>query len=437
MKMIPSINAHVKYLLAIVMVILFCLPMTSPVLSSSTIIEYVPDSTLPFKEEQELYLLRVEHYLYLNATENVEVFHVRYSIPPDYGYQVPILLELHNDSTLKKIKQYRIENDSLPPNKIINFTAGPLNNSESMLIHFSCWVLVKNHEFKDLPPYIKLPRRYQLPEETKIWLSSTKQVQVHSLLIKMKARQLQGLSDNLVRYARRVSFFIKYHRYPLFVIGINTGLLFSQDARTTLFLNGENVGRSHLACAFFRTKNIPARVLLVNNDQGFWTQMHYMVEYFCPGYGWVLLDPTYGKTPYPTYHQVINRICYPQDEQDTKRDYIYRFMKGEERWLWIDTEDVFPYYVDCDRGSKSQMFTEAKISTDQTVGSYAFVLTQMVFRKYQIYVGMNLNQENQQHFENALSYQKQAISELQQYLNLDGYLDNLNKAYMEYQQIQT
>ena len=155
----------------------------------------------------------------------------------------------------------------------------------------------------------------------------------------------------------RIAPFIKYHRYLFFVFELNTGLLLSQDARTTLLINGENVGRSHLACAFFRIYNIPARVLLVNNDQGFWTQMHYMVEYYCPGYGWVLLETTGGKTPYATYHQVINRVCYPQDEKDTKRDYIFPFMKGEERWLWIDTDDVSPYYVDCDsRKQKSNVY---------------------------------------------------------------------------------
>lgn len=436
MNTITMINAPLKKLLATLMIILFCIPILSPISTSQQGIENKTDNTHLDTEGKELYLLRVEHFLYLNASESLEVFHVLFSFPPDYGYQVPILLELHNDSTLSRIIHYSIQDDALPPNKIINFTLGPMNQSDSILLHFSCWVLVKKHDFTDLPVYVKIPRKYQLPEENKIWLSTTKQVQVHSLLINIKARHLRGLSDNLVRYAHRISLFIKYHRYLFFVIGLNTGLLLAQDARTTLLFNGENVGRSHLACAFFRTQNIPARVLLANNDQGFWTQMHYMVEYFCPGYGWVLLDPTFGKTPYPTYHQVINRVCYPEDEQDTKRDYIFPLMKGEERWLWIDTEYVVPYYVDCDQGSKSRMFTEAKVSADEIVTSYAFVLTQIVFRMYQGFFGMNLTQENQQHLENAIQYQKQAIHELQQALNLEGYISYLNRAYDEYQEIQ-
>jgi hypothetical protein len=331
---------------------------------------------------------------------------------------------------------YDIENDTLPPNKLVNFTFSPMKKDESRLLHFSCWVLVKNHDYSDLPPYVKIPKKYQLPEETTMWLASTQQVQLHSILIRMKARQLHGLSDNLIRYAGRIAPFIKYHRHVFFVFGLNTGLLFSQDARTTLLINGENVGRSHLACAFFRVYNIPARVLLVNNDQGFWTQMHYMVEYYCPGYGWVLVETTRGISPYATYHQVVNRVCYPQDEEDTKRDFIFPFMKGEERWFWIDNEDVVPYYVDCKIGSKSQMFTETNLSADSTTASYAFVLTQIIFRYYQRYFGMNLTEQNQAHFKNATMHQKQAILSLKQSANLNEYLTFLNMAYTEYQKIE-
>jgi hypothetical protein len=385
-------------------------------------------------DNQELDLLRVEHYLYVNASEDVGTFHIRFSFPPDYQYQVPLLLELYNDSTTTKIIHYQIENDTYEPNKIINFTIGSMEKDESVLLHFSCWVLVKNHDYSDLPQYVKIPKKYQLPKDTKIWLASTKVVQINSFLIKHKARQLHGISDNLIRYAGRIAPFIRNHRFALFVIELNLGLLLSQDARTTLLINGENVGRSHLACAFFRIFNIPARVLLVNNDQGFWTQMHYMVEYYCPGYGWVLVETTGGKTPYATKRQMVNRVCYPDDEQDTKNDYIFPLMKGEERWLWIDNNYVFPYYVDCKSGSKSQMFSEATVSIDSLTADYAFVLTQIVFRLYQKYLGENLTDENLQHFQNASTYQKDAIITLKAN-NSEGYISFLNKAYDKYKEI--
>jgi hypothetical protein len=390
----------------------------------------IPTST----DNQELDLLRVEHYLYVNASADVGTFHIRFSFPPDYQYQVPLILEIYNDSTTSDIVHYQIENDTNEPNKIINFTIAAMEKDESVFLHFSCWVLVKNHDYSNLPQYVKIPKKYQLPEDTKIWLASTKVVQTNSLLIKHKAQQLHGLSDNLIRYAGRIAPFIRNHRFGLFVLGLNFGLLLSQDARTTLLINGENVGRSHLACAFFRIYNIPARVLLVNNDQGFWTQMHYMVEYYCPGYGWVLVETTGGKTPYDTKRQVVNRVCYPKDEEATKKDYIFPLMKGEECWLWIDNINVFPYYVDCKSGSKSQMFSEAVVNMDTLTANYAFMLTQIVFRLYQKYLGENLTDENLHHFHNASLYQKDATTAMKAD-NPDGYISFLNRAYEEYREI--
>ncbi|MBE3122710.1 MAG: transglutaminase domain-containing protein [Thermoplasmata archaeon] len=424
-----------KKLLAISIILLFSVTAVSPLATSKQSYQENISIASNVEQEQELDLLRVEHYLYVNASEDVGMFHIRFSFPPDYEYQVPLMLEFYNDSTVSKILQYHIENDTLVPNKIINFTIGSMKKDESVLLHFSCWVLVKNHDFSDLPPYVKIPKKYQLPEDTKIWLASTKEVQLHSLLIRHKARQLHGMSDNLIRYAKRIAPFIRNHRLVLFVLELNLGLLLSQDARTTLLINGENVGRSHLACAFFRLYNIPARVLLVNNDQGFWTQMHYMVEYYCPGYGWVLVETTRGETPYATKRQIVNRVCYPQDEEDTKNDYIFPFMTGEERWLWIDNDHISPYYVDCKTGSKAQMFSETNVSIDQLTANYAFVLTQIVFRQYQKYLGLNFTGENLLHFQNAIAYQKKAILALKQSQEPDGYLDFMNLAYTEYEEI--
>ena len=380
--------------------------------------------------DKELYLLRGEHYLYLNASDSVNEFHLRFAFPPDYLYQVPTLLEIYNDTTAD-IRHYQIEDDTNEPNKVINFIIGPMHKDESVLLHFSCWVLVKNHEFEDLPNYVKFPKKRDLPEETKTWLASTKVVQVHSILIKRKARQLHGLNNNLIRFAERVAPFIKKHRYPLFRIQLILGIFFSQDAFTTLLINGENVGRSHLACAFFRGYNVPARVLLAHNDQGFWTQMHYMVEYYCPGYGWVLIDSTRGETPYATKRQIINRICFPEDEENTKTDYIIPFMKGEERWLWIENENIYPYYVDCKTGSKSQMFYEGDIETDSFTADYTFLLTQLVFHQYEQYLGANLTGENLGHFQNATIFHNNAISAFQ-HSNIQAYIDNMNLAYDEY-----
>jgi transglutaminase-like putative cysteine protease len=387
-------------------------------------------------ETKNLYLLRGEHYLELKATENTGSFHVKYVFPPDYGYQAPIVLELLEETTAHVVS-YSIEAHGVEPNRVVNFTIGSMQKDEHQMLHFTIWVLVEHHDFSDVPEDTPLPRfPHTNPPETREWLSPSEMVQVHRPRIKYYANRLEGRNGNILNYAQNVASFIKNHRYGLFLIQLWTGMFFKQDALTTLMINGENVGRSHLACALFRTKNIPARVVLAHNDQGFWTQMHYMVEYYVSDYGWVLLDSTKGETPYLTHRQIINRICSIEDENDTKEDYILPFMRGEERWIWIDTEHVQPYYVDCDEASKSQMFTETIVSVKLFAADYAFFRTQNVFTQYQKYLGDTLSVTNQQHLDNAIDFQLQACYALVETDDINEYVYYIEKAFDEYKKIQ-
>jgi hypothetical protein len=380
--------------------------------------------------------LRVEHYLELYAVDQVDGFSVTYAFPPDYGFQVPILLEIHNDSTAA-ISNYKIELDTLKPNRVVNFTISSMEKDTYRLIHFSVWVLVEAFNFDDIPNSIPLPSsKDDVPEETWMWLSSSEMVQKNNLLIKQQARKLEGTNDNILSYAQNVSWFIKNHRYGLFLVQLWTHTFLRQDAITTLLINGENVGRSHLACGLFRSQHIPACVVLANNDQGFWTQMHYMVEFYVQDYGWVLLDSTKGETPYPAQRQVINRICSIDDEDNTKKDYIYPFMSGEERWIWVSDNKIEPYYVNCDNGSKSQMFTEMMVSIKPFAADYAFFRTQNMFHQYERFLGTDLPSIHQQYVNNAIQYQKEAVTSFVKTEDINSYIYYIEKAYDEYKSIE-
>lgn len=418
-------------LIAICIFLILLKSVPTPIIANNCTYQVIDQNIV---REKQLFLLRSEHYLYIKAFENVSEFHIRFSFPPDYNYQVPIMLEILNDTTTNLI-HYQIEDDVNEPNKNINFTIRFMNKDEKILIHFNCWALVINHEFEDLPEYVRIPKREELPEYTKRWLTETEVVQLNRTLIKLHAIKLHGLNNNLIDFAGKVAQFIKEHRYLLFILQLKLGLFLTQDSITTLIINGENVGRSHLACSFFRLNDVPARVILVHNDQGFWTQMHYMVEYYVSNYGWVLLDTTKGETPYDYKRQIINRICYPEDENNTKHDYILPLMKGEERWLWINNDQVKPYYVDCDNGSKSQMFTEGQISVNNTEADYVFHLTESAYCYYELFLGVNLSGGNLIKFNNAYSAQKNAIFELKDNYDLVEYINEMLYAINEYEKI--
>jgi len=417
------------------LIILFLILAVSPMVSSTEklSVENIPIEYLG--EEKDLVLLRAEHYLFVDATEDVSSFHIRYAFPPDYGYQTPMFLEMLDDTTANII-YYKIEDDTNEPNKIVNFTIASIVENESVLLHFNYYVLIEKYGYEDLPDNITIPEKNELPEETKKWLSSTEVVQANKTLIKLRARQLRGFSNNLLRLAQRTAKFSRLHRYPLFLLQFYLQKFIgyrSQDALTTLLINGECPGRSHLGCALFRANGVPARVVLAMPPrQEFWYEMHYMTEYYCPGYEWILTEVHLGVTPVGPEEQIILRICYPEDENNTGVDFMYPKMKGLEQWLWIDNENVHPYYVDCKEGSKIMSFVESEMTT--SYGDNVVLLTKTVFSKYERYLGMDLYGENLEHFQNAIYHQKEAISLLK--ANQPGYyLYEMLLADIEYNQI--
>ncbi len=351
---------------------------------------------------QELDLLRGEHYLYLNATANVTNVHIRYSFPPVYNYQIPIMLEIINDSTAD-ILNYEIQNDSFAPNKVINFTLGPMQKGNLVSLHFYCWVLVINTNYSNLPQYVRIPKRCELPADTTYWLSSSDVVQANNVLIKIKAYELKGCTTNLFKLAHRIATYVKYHRLPFYSLQLTLGTLKGQDAVTTLFRNGDCPGRSHLSSAFFRANGVPAHVVMVTCNYPFWYQMHFMIEYYCPNYGWILSEVHKAKTPYEPKNQIIMRICSLEDENNPGHDYIFSKMTGVERWFWIDNIAVKPYYKDLVEGSKLNMFPENNLSTDSATAFATTNITETVFSLYQYYLGENLSIENMIHFHTALS----------------------------------
>ena len=422
-----------KKVISIIVINIFFIIALSPTINCIKVNNIEIKCSESFKET-ELDLLRGEYFLYIDAVENVSSFNVRYSFPPEYGYQVPIIMEIFNDTTAQ-ILNYNIENDTDNLNKLVNFTVGPMDKNSRALIHFNYWVLVKNNNYSDFPKYVKIPKIDELPKETLKWLSSTKVVQKNRILIRLKARELKILTNNLIKLAFRIAKFCRWHRFFSYLVQYNFGLYRSQDAFTTLLINGECPGRSHLGCALFRANNVPARVVLANRNYSFWYEMHYTTEYYCPGYGWILTEVHRGITPFEPKKEIILRICFPEDENDTQTDFIYPKMKGIEKWFWINNPNVTPYYEkEFTNGSKTKMFNENEVLTDTISGEEAILGTKEVFHKYQYYLGMNLSNENKEHFQNATFYQFEAIYELK-IGNVLQYNFFIDKAIEEYNKI--
>jgi hypothetical protein len=311
-----------------------------------------------------------------------------------------------------------------------------MSKNELKCLHFNYWVLVKNYNYSDVPKDLPIPKINKLPSETKKWLSSTDIVQKNNIRINLRAKFMKLSIDNILDYAKKIAKFTKSHRYLFYLIQYRFGLYGPQDAITTLKRNGECPGRSHLGCALFRTVNIPARVILACPNYKFWYEMHYMVEYFSgEKYGWILTEVHQGKTPYEPKNQIILRICYPEDENNSQADFLYPKMTCLERWFWIDNEDIKPYYKDLKEGSKTRMIHENEIITEKIPGEYAMNITKEVYYKYENYLAKNLTGQNLNHFQNAVKYQMKAIELLKDSIDAYGYIYWMNEANKKYDNI--
>ena len=417
---------------------------------------------------QELYLLYGKTIFSLRATEDVESFNVVQAIPPNYEDQAPIFFNIQ-DGTTANITNYRICNDTNHPNKVINFTIGPMKKNEVKSIHFEYWVLVKNKKYEDLPEHVKMPAEKELPNETKTWLASTKAIQSNNSLIKIKARQLLRKSNgNLRTYADKIVSYTcldkdhlfrgKYHttRYLIFHVNLPTILFYlfpnkiSQanaighisgtdigvygmfhDAVSVLLSYGVCSGVANLGAALFRANDVPAKQLILTpmlwgsgGNQSF--AMHCICEYYCPGYGWVWAETTGDKTPYEPKNAIVLRVNYPEDENKAGQG-LHAF-GGLEQWAWITNNNVF-------RNGKTWGWSESNLTVDLNIANDAFNITQDVWELYTQYAGRDLGNENYQHFFNATTAQQNAIECVKQ-LDVGGFSSNITIACNEYNEIE-
>jgi hypothetical protein len=161
-----------------------------------------------------------------------------------------------------------------------------------------------------------------------------------------------------------------------------------------------------------------------------------MTEYYSGSrFGWILTEVHQAKTPFEPKNQIIMRICYPEDENNTQTDFINPRMAGVERWFWIDNEDIIPYYKNLKEGSRTRMIHENELNVEKIPGDDAVDITKIVFQKYEYYLSTDLAGQNLQFFQNAVDHQMKAIDELKNSNDSYGYIYWMGKANENYDNI--
>jgi hypothetical protein len=301
------------------------------------------------KDEQIIYLLRGEHYLFLKAIDDTKASSFKYSIPLNYGDQVPILIKVDGDFLSYKIIDYKLK-----PNQVIHFELPPMKKNEKKKIHFEYWILTFNTMHKNLPSKKNFPQLNDLPEDVKKWLIPTKSVQSNNFLIKIMANILKGTSRDMLWFAKKIAFWIAYH--GLITIRLKMSMVFNpylnkyilpekyawylEDAISTLLFGALCAGRANLIAALLRSKGIPARIVVTTpttRGKDFWLDsQHYTVEFYCPEHGWIRTQA--GSMPHLSKYIIPIRIVSPEEENIAGGPFsIYG---GMALGFWSDNENI-------------------------------------------------------------------------------------------------
>jgi len=388
-------------------------------------------------DQRSLYITYGETVLKLRAEKQIDPSDMIHVVPLNYNDQVPILFEIKKE-TSSKILNYSIIDDKHSPNRLIKFSLGSLEKNEIVTIRFCYWVLIKNRNYKDLPKATQIPKEHELPSFTKKWLGSTEAIQSDNFLIKMTARFLWGLSNNLLKLAVKTVYFVCYHRVVLSDIRILiesktflrniflpkrywTGLM---DAASGLLFGGLCSTKTNLIVALFRANRVPARVLIVNplyyriKDLEWIDGLHYIIEFYVPNYGWARANS--GRAPYQPKNDIVLKIVYPEDENEAGNGLSY--YGGMVPWFWFSNEhvlldfpeDIFTLYKK-PKGSGIPITTKKILNNfkvEKKLADIAFILAQKNWEMFITHFGKKLDNSNSKNYEKAIQLKKQMIQDL-------------------------
>jgi transglutaminase-like putative cysteine protease len=172
-------------------------------------------------------------------------------------------------------------------------------------IRLSAYALVKPKDYSSILKNSKISPDLAL--EIEEWTKPQPSIQCSAAEISMVAESLEDQDETIWRTASNVLDFMKN-------VKSRGGV---QDAVNVLKTKGAVCnGFATLSCALLRANGIPARVLAVM-PVGMKIAMHYLVEFFVPGYGWVWFEPSFKKLPHQTTEDIVIGVMYPDDDLGT------------------------------------------------------------------------------------------------------------------------
>lgn len=365
---------------------------------------------------QKLYLNNATGNLKIYGTASKSPYEVYFILPIACREQAPIWLDIQ----CPQMNDYRfVRLDALNV-----FVAANLNNSSDTIhLDWSSWVLAKQHNYSEIPVTVPIPTLNDLPDSVKQWLMPTACVQWEDPFIRHIADSIRGTTNDLIVLASKINTYCVNIPWDFPYIPL------SFDAYFAMKWGSSCTGHAHAGAAIFRENGIPCRVLM--NMPTFAApnfNMHWIIEYYIPQYGWVKMETSMGYNPYINDHQeMITFACNPEDEFSM----IYP-NNIESYWFASDTvfQHQYPDWGLAHTGILYRVLNDSIAKVDSIIS-----LTDSVYRYFTTYQGIHLSSAQHSYFQIAQDFQYKALNHIKSNKK-DSTIYYLNQSLENYKKIE-
>ncbi|MBI3725139.1 transglutaminase domain-containing protein [bacterium] len=231
---------------------------------------------------------------------------VELPLPLVWGQQVPLRWEVRAKPQARLASWKAVERK--PRDWIARLTLAKLEEGERFDLEWEADVLCGPSAFRELPAGVPLARLNEVPKEARLWLASTKCVQCDAAPFKKIAKKLREEAEDLADLQKKIVAKLAE------IQSGQSGMAEDLGALEALEHQGSCTSAANLACAVFRACGFPARTLAGYPVWSGPLQTHYVIELYFPRVGWVPLESTLLRTPWPSSQQLEVALVYPEDE---------------------------------------------------------------------------------------------------------------------------
>jgi len=363
-----------------------------------------------------LFLNKATGNLKINGVASTSPYTVYFILPIAFREQAPIWLDIQ----CPEMVDYRF----VHLDKFNVFVAARINNSSSTInLNWTSWVLEKKHDYTGIPASVPIPAYNELPDSVKPYLMPTGCVQWEDPFVKHIADSIRGTTNDLIVLANRIKNYCNnipwtFPTEPL-----------SFDAYYAMKWGNSCTGHAHAGAAIFRANNIPCRILM---NMPVWYSglfdMHWIIEYYIPQYGWVKMETSAGINPYVNGHQeIITFACNPEDEFSmTYPDNIESY--------WFASDPIFQHMAP-DWGGAHASSSYCYISDSTSKVDLIISLTDSIYKYFTTYKGINLTIAQNNYFQIATDFQFTAFNYIKAHKK-DSLIYYLNQSLDYYRRIE-